>query len=268
MTILFSAYTDAGVIFASDDRITSQLGRTGKTRTIKRKPQQKVFEVDGLGTHPQGGLLGFFGSAIVKDQWMDDWLRETMPRCRRNPETSEFAADLRDALTKAPFEPEQRGPSGFHIAAFELRDGFQVPVFHFVSNIHDMEDGYYTKIGNFFAEEQLLGRDMRGLDPPHIRSALRVFAWETGQPRWYRNGDVPFHGPVTTYLMSAIAHVVNGDRVRKRDEYQVPVTLDGWVTYVTTLVETSIDVAAMLFVKGDPRIGGEPIIKVLEWPTT
>src|SRR5438552_8585353 len=79
MTILFSAYTDVGVVFASDDRITERLGHTGTTRTIKRKPQQKVFEVEGLGTHPKGGLLGFFGSAMVKDQEMDDWLRETMP---------------------------------------------------------------------------------------------------------------------------------------------------------------------------------------------
>jgi hypothetical protein len=97
-----------------------------------------------------------------------------------------------------------------------------------VANIYDMQDSYYTKLGNFFAEEQLLGRDMRGLDPQHIRSALRVFAWENGEPRWYRNGDVPFHGPLTSYLMSGIAHVVNGDRMRKRDEYHVPVTLERW----------------------------------------
>jgi len=186
MTILFSAYTDAGVIFASDDRITERLGLTGKTRTIKRKPQQKVFDVDGLGTHAKGGLLGFFGTAIVKDQWMDDWLRETIPRCRRSGETSEFAADLRDALTKAPFEPQQRGPSGFHIAAFELRDGFQVPVFHFVSNIHGMEDGYYTKIGNFFAEEQLLGHARPRPSQHPVSSARFRLAERTPHvvPKW------------------------------------------------------------------------------------
>lgn len=267
MTILFSAYTDVGIIFASDDRITERLGRTGKTRTIRRKAQQKVFNVDGLGSHAKGGLLGFFGSAMVKDKQMDDWLREAMPQCRRNAETSEFAADLRDALKSAPFESNQRSATGFHVGAFEKRDGVQVPVFHFVTNIHDMQDGYYTKLGDFFAEEQLLSRDLRGLESRHIQSALRVFEWENGYPRWYRNGDVPFHGPVTTYLMAAIAHVVNGDRARKRGDYQVPATLDGWAAYVTTLVETTIGVASLLFVKGEPRIGGTPTVKVLDWPS-
>jgi hypothetical protein len=56
-------------------------------------------------------------------------------------------------------------------------------------------------------------------------------------------------------------------RSQDRERFvEVPLTLERWVAYVTTLVETSIDVAALLFVQGDPRIGGEPTIKVLDWP--
>jgi hypothetical protein len=76
MTILFSVYTATGVVVADDDRITQQLGKSGLTRTMQLKPQHKVLPVEGLGVHKQGGLVGFFGMAMVGKQTMESWLTD------------------------------------------------------------------------------------------------------------------------------------------------------------------------------------------------
>ena len=162
-----------------------------------------------------------------------------------------FAENFAKALNAAAFRDQQRSmATGFHIAAFETRDTVTVPVFHFVTNIESMDGPYYSRLGAFKAEEQLLSRDYRGVAPADIRAALRIFAWQNGQPLWYRNGDVPFHGPITGHLMQAMSEVVQNDRARRRDEYQLPNSLAGWSTYVTALVDTSIALAALLFNRG------------------
>ena len=265
MTILFSVYTDDGIIFAADSQITMP-----GARTTRQPPQEKILPVPGLGTHSHGGLIGFHGVAEVGPRLtpMMAWLNGQVANLQPTPTARPFAEALAAALNAdSTLTAEQRKvPTGLHIGAFEERGGVSVPVFYYVWNYERMSEGYYLGLRAFRAEEQLLERDLAGVAAGDVRAWLRFFPWSLGYPKWYRNGDVPFLGPITGYLMESMAHIVQQQRANRLSDYRLPSGLREWSGYTETLVSTTIQLCGLLYRRGDPRIGGDVSIRPLAWP--
>lgn len=266
MTILFSVFTDAGIIFAADTQIT----RPGQ-RTQQQPPQIKVHRVPGLGVHPQGGLIGFHGLAEVgsRQTKMADWLSARIANLPATPSAHPFAQGIAQELNMAgTLTPEQaQVPTGFHVGAFETRGKVTVPAFYYVWNYERVDDGgYYVGHRAFRVEEHLLDRDLAGVAPEDVQAWLRFFPWSSGFPKWYRNGDVPFLGPITSYLMQSMAHILQQQRESRRSDYRLPRGLAEWINYTEVLVSTTIRLSGLLYAKGDPRIGGDVEPLELAWP--
>ena len=75
MTLLVNFYTSKGIVFAADKAITVRTPG-GLERWEEGSKQRKVHKVARLGLN--GGVVGFFGLAVVGAEPMDSWLRRTL----------------------------------------------------------------------------------------------------------------------------------------------------------------------------------------------
>lgn len=200
MTMLYSLYTAEGIAYAADSRVV-------RPPSERQPRQRKVLTVPRLGVADESGVIGWFGLAEVRRRPMDQWLRAVIDHWPGSADVGKFASHLIERLRERTAR-EELDVSGFHIGAFEERDGVVVPVFYFVRNMFKLnDDGTYGDIRNCYEpEEQLLGRDCKRLlgDPPmaEVKEALRRFQIERGLPVWYRNGDLPRFTPICDGLIS------------------------------------------------------------------
>jgi hypothetical protein len=136
MTLLVSFYTSKGIVFAADRAITVR--KPGRLeRWEKGSKQRKVDKVTQLGL--TGGVVGFFGLAVVDAEPMDSWLRRTLDAWPGSRTVADLGVYLRDELNRC-VDPGQRtaNASGFHIGSFASRDGAVVPVMQYISNINKL----------------------------------------------------------------------------------------------------------------------------------
>jgi hypothetical protein len=222
MTIQYSMYTDAGIVFAADSNITRMYG--GKTVVVRR--DDKVLTVPRVGVHRNGGVIGYYGLAQVGGTPMTAWLRNAISKWPGSRSAADFTEHLRLSLSASLRPDERKTTSGFHIGAYEQRNRFVVPVFWHLWNYRSINVQTREYFGNVAhrGEEQLLGRDFAMLATKDLRSHLRSFQVANGLPHWYRNGDLPFLSPITNVLQTAIQHI-NSTQPKR---YQSPSDIEGW----------------------------------------
>src|SRR5260370_29193434 len=142
--------------------------REGSRYSFVDSSQPKVFRVPGLGVHPAGGLIGYFGNAVVGATAMSDWLPDVVAEFGHSLDTTPFPQFLVDHLEADARVRQLRSFQGFHVGAFERRSGHRVPVFWFVRNaqIDEATCQHHTLPGcQFRSEEQLLSRAYVPLRP-------------------------------------------------------------------------------------------------------
>lgn len=175
MTMLSSFYAAEGIVFAADSQITVS-GQT--TRALP--PQQKVLRVAGVGVG--SGAIGYFGLAQVGSKPLTPWLRDAL-RSWPGGNAAALGHFVTAALCADATPRELRETSGFHIGAFEQRDGVRVPVFVYARNV-DIGPKGYRNLGRFDVHEQLLARDLRGVAPTQVARSFergrRIMAFPSG----------------------------------------------------------------------------------------
>jgi hypothetical protein len=250
--MLASLYSAEGVVFAADSQVTEP-GTTWKALPA----QQKVFRVRGVGTGD--GLVGFFGLAQVRGEPMTQWLRSQFRAWRGG--SAQSLADFLAEVLRRDLSPHESGVvSGFHIGAFEKREGIAVPVFVFLRNTHSFQDGVHGSIGDFHQDEQFLGHYARGIPLSKLRAAIRDHQRSEGLPFWLRNGDLTFFAPVWDGIQSAAKTIVSSP------DYRTPTTLVEWERFARTLIVTTSQLYRVLWSGGAPLIGNRPRVASLPWP--
>jgi len=174
VTLLVTFYTSRGIVFAADSAITIDRGH-GPTRLPK---QEKFLKTRRLGLN--GGVVGYFGLARVAKEDMDRWLRCALDSWNGSRVVADLGDYLRDALNSAvPRAVRTRIPSGFHIGAFESRDGVPVPVLQYLSNINGLDEqtGTYSGFREYRNEEHFpchaANPPWASVAPSQLRSELR-----------------------------------------------------------------------------------------------
>jgi len=255
MTMLYSFYSAEGIVYAADGRIT----RHGAHAPLPA--QRKVLPIPGLGE--SSGVIGYFGLAQVAGLPMDDWLRDVIAKYTFFRDADSFARYLIARIEGEATPAELGQVSGFHIGTFEKRDTVVVPTFTFVRNARSFQGGRYSNVGRFMVpEEQLLGRDLRGVPMAHIRDALRDRQRAIGMPHWYRNGDVPYFGPITSLLEAALQGLVQQPKSR----FRAPASLDSWSRLASTLVASTGSLYRIYFAGVIPPVGDRVVVETVRWP--
>jgi hypothetical protein len=253
VTMLYTLYTAEGFVFAADRQISGP----GKAFD----PQNKVARIAQLGVARGGGLIGYYGLAYVRGRPMDQWIRRLISGWTGSKYARDFAEYLISRISAQATRDELSAVSGFHLGAFEERDGVAVPVFLFIRNTRDFADGRHFNVGEFQAEEQLLARQpLDGLPMPMIREALRDQQVRHGFPYWFRNGDVPYFGAMSSALEAALDHLLGQGSI-----FRAPLSLGGWEQLGETLV-TSAGRLYRVYYAGTPPVGRGRIVKSVSWP--
>lgn len=264
MTVLYSFYSSAGIIFAADRRLTET-----KSRSVRGKRISSTFHSEGdpkilrapVGTHRRGGLIGYFGHALVGQKPMYQWLDQFCSAWTGSRDPRVFAAGLVEGLM-ADGHPWRSKVTGFHLGAMVIRAGRTVPSFWFVRNgqISPATQRYHRFSGQDWAiEEQLLDRDYLGLSPVELRNQLRARETQLGVPYWYTNGDLPAFAHVRFALEQAAAFMIH------QPQYRPPSDLKDWSKVAQAFVVTAISLADATFGGGAPRIGGLADALELAW---
>jgi hypothetical protein len=257
MTMLYSMYAREGIIFAADSRITAH-------GSGERLPaQQKVVRVRRVGV--SSGLIGFYGLAQARGQPMSAWLAALIGNWSGSRDPVEFAELVVERLNRETWARERKQVSGFHFGAFQKAASRVEPVFFHIVNTEgfDNTSGLHTDPSDSWrSEEQLMGRDVKnmGLPPEKIRWYLHQVQRLRGIPYWYRNGDMPVFGPVTTFLEEAASRIV---RVKG---YRPPTNIDGWERIARVFVVTTSQLARAYYAGLAPTIGDRARAWSVEWP--
>ena len=262
MTLLVTLYTRRGIAFAADSAITLGSGH-GATR---RPKQTKLHRVTQLG--PNGGVVGYFGLARVSNQDMDRWLRRTLDRWPGSVVAADLGVYLRDELNRAvPPADRTCNASGFHIGAFEERDGVTIPVFQYVWNYDDMDlgTGAYVGFGAYRTQEHFPSNSgFTRFAPMQIRDALRQLELAHGFPMWFRNGEVAFSARAWEGLRLAMVDITQNLRGRG---FRPPDDLDRWAALAEGIVRTNGWLFALLNTRGVPTIEGPYPKMTIAWPS-
>ena len=265
MTLLVSFYTSRGIAYAADRAITIDNGR-GPERCPK---QRKLLTTPRLGLN--GGIVGFFGLAMVGREPMESWLRSTLDRWQGSARISDLGTHLRDELNGAvPKAQREHNASGFHIGAFERRADLAVPVMQHVSNIYGYDPAsaaVYSNFGLYQTAEHFPIHADPAVSLAHIphsalRQELRRREEDTGLPHWFRNGELAFANPAWQGLTWSI----NTIRQNLSGRFRLPDDLDKWALLAKVMVRTNADLFELLMTRGEPTIEGPYDTESIPWP--
>lgn len=266
VTLLVTLYTSRGIVFAADSAITID-SRGSRSR---RPKQEKFLTTKRVGMN--GGVIGYFGLAQVRSEPMDKWLRRALDRWHGSASVAKLGVYLRDELNRSvPKAERTHNPSGFHIGAFESRDGSAVPVLQYVSNIQslDVQTGAYSGFveyssGEHFPRHPSGKGPCQNVAPSQMRSSLRDFERTQGIPVWFRNGQLAFAARTWDALMLAIGDITADLR---RAGFSLPDDLAKWEELADTLVRTNGRLYALLSTRGAPGIEGPYRKTSIPWPS-
>jgi hypothetical protein len=195
---------------------------------------------------------------------MAEWLTALLPHSPVADDTVAFPPFLLEHLQADATAQQLQTRQGFHVGAFERREGYRVPVFWIVSNCGANEaTGTYDPFPawEFRSEEQLLGRDYRVLRPQDVLPNLKEHVRRYGSPLWYRNGDLfAFAAAGNAIDLAAAWMLQNSQR-----GYQVPRSLNRWQQLAETYVRASSAMAQVYYRRGTPTIGGQAISVTVPW---
>jgi len=95
----------------------------------------------------------------------------------------------------------ENNASGFHVGTFERRNGVDVPVMQYVSNIRHLDPttGEYSGFEEYRSEEHFPSHpspasDFSQYPPSQLQKELRSLEKGHDFPHWFRNGDLTFAG--------------------------------------------------------------------------
>lgn len=262
MTFLVNFYTSKGIVFGADRAITVPTGHG--LRRWEGGKQQKVHKVSQLGIN--GGLVGFFGLAVVDDEPMDKWLRRTLDVWPGSSIAGELGVYLRDELNRCVNRSHRASnASGFHIGTFETRDGAAMPVMQYVSNIYSLKNGRYGDFREYVTAEHFPQHPSKPeapiQSPAEVRKFLQLYAREHAMPWWFRNGDLPFASRAWEGVELAIRSITSTE-----PGFTAPNSLEHWEALAKAVLRLAGDLYPLLVNNGVPSIEGPFDVFSIPWP--
>ncbi len=169
MTVVVTRITNQGIIFCTDRRLS--IGNQRSREVTKFLP-----------IHRLNAGICYFGVAQVRGIQLTRWLRAFVQHSQ-DVTISDFANNLRTALTAQMLPAEKSSGTGFQIAGYETIRGVIAPTFWHVRNFSGMNGyGYLPGTSTFDASEDFLQRDVANIPVAGLQSYL------SGQHHIYRNG--------------------------------------------------------------------------------
>ena len=259
MSIFVAEIVADGIVFAADKNITIPTAQDGNGYPIA--------SVQDLGAKilrwpKQKALLGYVGRAGVGGKTMHDWLYDFMGDHIGFVDPAKVANDLRDRLQTEIGGPDQPA-SIVQFATFARREGYIVPEYWHITNVHGLDgNGYWPPADNFIAVEQMFKPNPidPNFQPHHIRNDLDALG-DDFRPFWFHQGwNLAIFNTCSEALRQAFAQLHQAGTITP------PQTLQDWERHCKMWV---LMYGAYFDAFGEPGqryVGGGADVLSIPWP--
>jgi hypothetical protein len=264
MSILVVQVLPQGIIFGADRNIT-------ETRVTSDSSGHPVTVVLGQSQRPKvlrwpnrRALVGYVGAATIGGMPTDEWLYDYIGEHLDFKSFEVLAHDLRDRIQKQRTVDEgQREPKALllHLAGFEERDSYQVPVVWYIRNPRGIEDGYYIDIRKDFLCSEEFWRYFSDVPYAQIRDQLRQLALKN-RPFWFHQGlDLGTFNTLEAFLRGALALLCQA-----HPDHAFPTNLGEWSQHLKMTILMYGAYYQAFKGPGEQYIGGGADMVSLGWP--
>ena len=264
MSILVVQVLPQGIIFGADRNIT-------ETRVASDSSGKSVTIVVGQSQRPKvlrwpnrRALVGYVGAARIGGIPTDEWLYDYIGDHLEFSSFEELAHDLTEKIQRQrAIDEGQREPEALvlHLAGFEERDSYQVPVVWYIRNPYGMKDGYYIDIRKeFMCTEEFWGY-FPNFSPSQIMDRLTQLALNN-QPFWFHPGlDLGTFNTLEAFLRGAFALLC-----QVHPAHSFPQTLHEWQQHLRMAILTYGAYYQAFRGPGEQYVGGGADTVSLGWP--
>jgi hypothetical protein len=265
MSIFVCEVLADGIVFAADKNVTmTKFDSHGNCIATVQDLGSKI-----LRWPKRKALVGYVGRAQVGDQTMLEWLYDFMGEHVAFTEPADVAKDMRDRLQR-----QLGGPGAdrsiVEFATFAEKEGYVVPEFWHITNVHGLTaTGYQPASDTFIAAEQLLGVHLNNvqmnnvqISPANIRDYLQACASQF-RPLWFHQGfGLPVFNTVSEAVRQAFAVLQNSGQLSP------PQTLDDWERHARMWVLNYGAYFEAFGAPGEKYVGGGADVLSIPWPAT
>lgn len=264
MSILVVQALPQGIIFGADRNIT-------ETRAGSDSSGRLVTVVIGQSQRPKvlrwpnrKALIGYVGAAQIGGLPTDEWLYDRIGEHLEFADFQTLAHDLAKKIqTQRATDEGERDPEALllHLAGFEERDGYRVPVIWYIRNPHDFRDGYYIDICKEFLCTEEFWLKHENVPPGQIREHLNQRA-QNNEPFWFHQGlDLGTFNTLERFLRGAFARLYE-----VHPAHSFPQTLHEWEQHLRMTILTYAAYYLAFRGPGEQYVGGGADAVSLPWP--
>ena len=266
MSILVVQPVAEGIIFGADRNITHKKICSSANLQVEIQGQSQRPKV--LRWPNNRALLGFVGVASIGSQPMDEWLYNFIGRNYVFDNFQDLAILLKDEIQHQRTKDEGVNESEgliIHLAGFERRDGFYVPVVWFIRNYEGMDEttGCYLNPRKEFAVSEELWHEnyIEGSTPATIRSYLKNRA-ECFNPFWFHQGyGLGIFNTLDAFIKGSFKLLIES-----RIGPSFPNSLKEWENHVKMSILTYSAYFQSFYAPFEQYVGGGADVVSLPWP--
>lgn len=264
MSILVVQVLPQGIIFGADRNITETRiasDSSGKTATIilGQSQRPKVLKWPN-----KKALIGYVGAASMGGMPTDEWLYEYIGNNLEFPNFETLAHDLANKVQiQRSIDEGQRNPEVLiiHLAGFENRESWQVPIVWYIRNTYSLKDGYYADFRKEFVCTEEFWSYFSKVSPEQIRNHLNQLALRN-QPFWFHQGlDLGTFNTLEAFLREAFLLLS-----KVHHAHSFPLTLLEWQQHLKMTILTYSAYYQSFKGPGEQYVGGGVDTLGLDWP--
>jgi len=264
MSILVVQVLPQGIIFGADRNITETQVTTDSGICIITIVQGQSQRPKVLRWPNRKALVGYVGAATISGMPTDEWLYEYIGEHLDFESFEMLAHDLRDRVQKQrTIDEGNREPEILllHLAGFEQRNSYQVPVVWYIRNPRGIENGYYTDIRKDFLCDEVFWSRFTDVSPDRVRRQLKQLA-SKNQPFWFHQGlDLGTFNTLEAFLRSGLARLCE-----THPDLSFPSSLGEWEQHLKMTILTYGAYYQAFKGPGEQYVGGGSDTVCLAWP--
>ena len=261
MTILIVRVVPQGIILGADRNITEKRKELSSGQT--------VFKIYGQSQRPKvlrwpnkKALVGYAGVATIGGSPADEWLYDFIGENITFSSLESLAKKLKvEVEENRKLDEGQNDPDSLiiHIAGFEERSSYMVPVVWFIRNTYALNRGFYSDIRKEFECGEVFPANIKPLD--QIKNYLSEYADQLNPIGFQQGVDLESFNSFDFSLKFVFSYIY-----RSHPDYPPPQSLNDWEKHVKMSILTFGAFFETYNEPGKQYVGGGADIVSLKWP--
>jgi len=265
MSILAVHTLPQGIIFGADRNVT-------ETRILKDEENRIVNVVLGQTQSPKvqrwpnnKAIIGYVGEGVIGGVPTHEWIYNFIGNHIEFKSLDELARELKEEVCKQRIIDE--GDSGpriliIHLAGFEKKDGFYIPLIYYVRNSYKLTKSGYSDIRKEFQYSEEFWNYFPSIPPDEIKKVLGDYLVRNQEHFWFHQGiDLGTFNILDKFIKKAFNMLFINNI-----DIPFPRTLAEWEKHMKMIILTYEAYYKAFKGPSEQYVGGGVDIVSLPWP--